>query len=391
MNSKYLRRRYLDRFLKKDLMDKILIISGPRQSGKTTLAKMLFSKHDYLNYYDTENRLYIDNKQWDRRQKYIIFDEFHIKKNWKRWLKALFEKEGIPPGIVVTGSAKLEAFRRTGDSLAGCFFSYRLHPFDLKEVCQFHNTGKKKESKEIILERLLNFGGFPEPYFKSNAVFYNRWRRSHTESILREDIRELQSIQSLTDFQTLLELLKMRVGSCINYESLSRDIGRDGKTIKHWLTILENFYVIFKFLPYYKKINKSLLKQPKYYFYDTGLIKDRGAAFENLVACSLLKENHFLEDCYGETRGLYYLKNKDQREIDFLVTKDHQPVAMIEAKLTDSFLSPHFKIFAKQLPSNIRKIQLVKDLKIETTFPGKYEIRKASHWLSTIDIKNDGS
>ena len=125
------------------------------------------------------------------------------------------------------------------------FFSYRLHPFDLKEIYQFHNTGKKKESKEAILERLLKFGGFPEPYFRSNTVFYNRWRRSHTESILREDIRELQSIQSLTDFQTLLELLKMRVGSCINYESLSRDIGRDGKTVKHWLTIFRKTFMLF--------------------------------------------------------------------------------------------------------------------------------------------------
>ena len=129
MSLKHLQPRYLGRFLKKDIMNKILIISGPRQSGKTTLAKMLFPKYDYLNYYDSESRLQINNKQWDRRQKYIIFDEFHIKKDWKRWLKALFEKEGIPPGIVVTGSAKLEAFRKTGDSLAGCFFSYRLHPF----------------------------------------------------------------------------------------------------------------------------------------------------------------------------------------------------------------------------------------------------------------------
>ena len=385
--SHKLKSRYLDLFLKRDLMDKILIISGPRQSGKTALSTMLYPQHEYFNYYDSDIHLQIKKKQWDRRQKYIIFDEFHVKKNWKRWLKALFEKEGIPPGIVVTGSAKLEAFRKTGDSLAGCFFSYRLHPFDLKEICQFHKPRQRAENKDMILNRLLKFGGFPEPYLRASSAFYNRWRRSHTEAILREDIREMQSLKSITDFQTLLELLKMHVGSCVSYESLSRDLQRDGKTIRNWLTILENFYVIFKVLPYHKKINKSIVKQPKYYFYDTGLIKDKGAAYENLVACSLLKENHFLEDCYGKTCGLYYLRNKEQKEIDFLVTRDQMPAAMIETKWSDSSLSPHFKVFEKQLPSYIQKIQLVKELKKETSFPNGYEMRKASQWLSKIPIQ----
>lgn len=376
--------RYLASYLKKDLKEKILIIAGPRQSGKTMLSKMLSPRHDYLNYYDSENRLRINKKQWDRSQSYIVFDELHIKKRWKHWLKALFEKEGLSPGIVVTGSAKLEALRKTGDSLAGCFFSYRLHPFDLKEICQYHKVGQA--NKEDLLDRLLKFGGFPEPYLKANAIFYNRWQRSHTEAIIREDITELTTLKNSVDLQMLLELLKERVGSCISYESLSRDLERDAKTIKHWLTILENFYIIFKLLPYQKKINKSLKKQPKYYFYDTGLIKDQGAAYENLVACSLLKENHFCEDCYGQRRGLYYLRNKEKREIDFLVTQDNKPISMIEAKWADEDLSPHFKVFAKQLPKGIQKVQLVKKLKRESTFPGGFEIRKASNWLSKMPI-----
>lgn len=373
--------RYLAPFLKKDLKEKILILSGPRQAGKTTLAKMLSPRHDYLNYYAAEERLRIDRGQWDRGMEYVIFDELHVKKDWKKWLKALFEKEGLPPGVVVTGSARLETLRKkTGDSLAGCFFPFRLHPFDLKEI----RSVDKKKNEEDVLDRLLKFGGFPEPYLKGTSAFYNRWQRSHTEAILREDVPEFEKLQNVSDLQTLLELLKNRTGSCINHESLGRDLQRDGKTVKRWLTALENFYVVFKVLPYHKNINKSLRKQAKYYFYDTGLVKEPGAAFENLVACSLLKKNHFREDCYGERRGLYYLRDKSKREVDFLVTKDNHVTAMIEAKWSESELSPHFEVFSKQLPEKIRKVQVVKELKRETTFPNKCEIRKASRWLANL-------
>ena len=174
-------RRYLESYLKKDLSQKILILSGPRQVGKTTLTKMLSSRYEYFNYYVQEDRLRVDNQDWSSERDYIVLDELHIKKEWKKWLKGLYETRGIPPGIVVIGSARLEAYRkRVGDSLACCYFPFRLHPLDLKEIFSFH---KKKQNEEVILDRLLKFGGFPEPYFKGQISFYNRWQRTHIEAL----------------------------------------------------------------------------------------------------------------------------------------------------------------------------------------------------------------
>ena len=375
-----LKPRYLTSFLIKDLNEKILILSGPRQAGKTTLAKMLGPDFDYFNYYNTQHRLSIEAQEWRRQAQYLIFDELHAKSDWKRWLKALYESEGLPPGIVVTGSARLEAFRKTGDSLAGCFFPYRLHPLDVKELCQMQGPALSSQ----YLDALLKFSGFPEPFFKGRSVFYNRWQKTHFEAILREDIQAFHTLKNLNDVQMLIELLRQCVGSCVNYDRLARDIGRDGKTIKSWLSILENFYILFKVLPYSKSVAKSLLKQPKYYFYDTAFVRDKGAAFENLVACSLLKNNHFYEDCWGQRRGLYYLQNKNKNEIDFLLTRDARPTHMIECKWSDGALSSSFDVFSKALPPEVKKIQLVKESVRERSLPNGCQILQAAPWLAQL-------
>ena len=130
----------------------------------------------------------------------------------------------------------------------------------------------------------------------------------------------------------------------------------------------------FKVPPYAKGIAQSLRKKPKYYFYNWALVKNnKGVCFENFVACCLLKENHFREDTKGDTRNLFYLRDKDKHEIDFLLTEDKKPIAMIEAKWRNDNLSPHFKIFSKFF-KKIKKIQLVKDLRKEKTYPDGSEI-----------------
>ena len=154
-------KRYLSKPLIKDLKSKILIITGPRQTGKTTLSKTLHTSFDYLNYDEQEHHKTILEKSWDRKKNYIIFDEIHKKKYWKKWLKGIYDTEGIPPGIVITGSASLDMHRKNGDSLAGRFFHFRLHPFDIKEAVQM-----KICSHTSALERLMQFGGFPEPFLK---------------------------------------------------------------------------------------------------------------------------------------------------------------------------------------------------------------------------------
>ena len=307
-------KRYLEKYILEDLKKKIVLLTGPRQTGKTTLSKMLITGFDYFNYDNSEDRLSLLQKSWDRSKNLIIFDELHKLKNWKSWLKGIYDTEGVPPTIIVTGSAKLDVYRKVGDSLAGRFFQFRLHPLDLKEI----NNILKPENLHAELDKLLNTGGFPEPFLNGRSRFYKRWKKSHLDIIIKQDLIDLENVQQITLIETLIQLLKKQVGSPVSYSSLARDLQCSDKTIKRWLTILENMYVIFRVPPFHKNIARSILKSPKFYFYDTGqVVGDSGAKLENLVACALLKEIHYLEDCHGEEKFLYYLKNKDGREVDF--------------------------------------------------------------------------
>ncbi len=232
-----------------------------------------------------------------------------------------------------------------GDSLTGRFFQHRLHPFDLKEL-------KGQYQSEDIFQRLLYLGGFPEPFISNSQDEASRWRKTHLDIILRQDLADLGSVRNIHGIETLILLLRECVGSGISYSSLARDLEVDPKTVKNWIRILEELYIIFTITPYSTKISRTLLKEPKIYFYDNGqVVGDEGAKFENLVATALLKELHLLEDLKGRTTGLHYLKTKEGKEVDFLITIDRKPVLMIEAKWSDTHLSPHlfyFKDFFNQ-------------------------------------------
>ena len=375
--------RYLEKYIIEDLKEKIVLLTGPRQTGKTTLSKMLMTGFDYFNFDNAEDRLSSLEKSWDRSKDLIIFDELHKLKNWKSWLKGIYDTEGVPPSILVTGSAKLDIYKKVGDSLAGRFFQFRLHPLDLKEIKNILNP----ENLQTELDKLLNTGGFPEPFLNGSPRFYNRWKRSHLDIIIKQDLIDLENVQHITSVETLIQLLKKRVGSPVSYSSLARDLQCSDKTIKRWLTILENMYVIFRVSPFHKNIARSILKSPKFYFYDTGqVIGDPGAKLENLVACALLKEINYLADCYGEEKHLYYLRNKEGREVDFCITNNEDPALMVEVKWRDENVSPNFKIFKKSFPG-VKMLQIVKELKKEKTFPDGIEIRSAHKWLSRLSLK----
>lgn len=374
--------RYLTQAVRNDLARKIILITGPRQSGKTTLSKMLVPDFDYLNFDSPEHRLRVQDRTWDRKKAAVIFDELHKLKNWKSWLKGVYDTEGIPPALVVTGSAKLDTYKKVGDSLAGRFFQFRLHPLDLKEI----NALLPAVSPESALDRLLEIGGFPEPYLDGETTFYKRWKRSHLDIIIRQDLIELENVQQITVIETLIQLLRKRVGSPVSFSSLAQDLQVSDKTVKRWLTLLENMYILFRVTPYHRNIARSLLKSPKFYFYDTGqVIGDRGIRLENATACALLKEIHFREDCLGEEMGLHYLQTKDGNEIDFLVTRDTSPSLMLEVKWADSKRSKNFLLFDRHLGS-IPKVQLVKEPDQETTYPDGTEIRQAHRWLTEMPL-----
>jgi predicted AAA+ superfamily ATPase len=351
-------KRYLEKPIIRDLKEKIVLLSGPRQVGKTTLSRQLLSSHVYLNHDSPRDRNIIYSQEWDRQASLIVFDELHKMKKWKSTIKGIYDTEGIPPMLLVTGSARLDYYRRGGDSLAGRYFSYRLHPLSLNEVCRRGDT-----SAEPALDTLLHLGGFPEPFLRGSADFARRWRRTHTDVIIRQDLLDMERVRDIKSIEILLDLLKTRVASPVSYSSLAGDLQVSPHTVKHWLQILENLYVIFPVRPFHKNIARSLLKEPKYYFYDVGDVDaGLGARLENVVALALLKEIHFLEDNKGIRASLHYLRDKDKNEVDFLVTINGNPVLMVEVKeSTDSFSKSLFH-FHRFVPST-QAIQLVHKLK----------------------------
>jgi len=375
--------RYLEKYILEDLPSKIVLLTGPRQTGKTTLSKMLISNYDYLNFDNPEHRLSLLERSWDRSKKIVIFDELHKLKNWKSWLKGIYDTECFPPSILVTGSAKLDTYKKVGDSLAGRFFQFRLHPLDLKEI----KNKLLPDSLPAALDQLLEISNFPEPFLRGTRRFYNRWKRSHLDIILKQDLLDLENVRQISSIEILIQLLRKRVGSPISYSSLAGDLQCSDKTVKRWLTILENMYVVFRISPFHRNVARSILKAPKFYFYDTGqVLGNEGARLENLVAGALLKEIHFLEDCLGERCELYFLRTKDGREIDFFVTRDDSPLLMLEVKWSDSKPSRNFQAFSKFFP-NTRKIQLVKGLDREKTYPDGTEIRSAHNWLANFSLQ----
>ncbi|MFA6409195.1 MAG: ATP-binding protein [Gammaproteobacteria bacterium] len=371
--------RAITSYIKQDLKKKLVLVTGPRQVGKTTLAKSLCTSYDYFNYDRAEDRLMVKETGWDRKKELVIFDELHKMHHWKRWLKGIYDTEGSTPSLLVTGSAKLNTYKKVGDSLAGRYFQYRLHPLDLKEA-------RAQFSPEEAWKRLWSCSGFPEPFFAGSEIYYRRWRRSHVDVILRQDLVDLNNVRDIQAVETLVELLRKSVGSTVSYANLARDLEKDAKTVKRWLLMLEDLYVIFKVTPYNKKIARSLLKEPKYYFYDSAQIDhDDGAKLENLIATALLKELHLMEDLYGATTKLHFVRTKDGNEIDFLAMINGKPACLLESKWSDESPSKHFSHFANYFPQ-AKKIQLVKEIKREKTFLDGVEVRSVVDWLSNIDF-----
>jgi len=364
--------------IRTDLDQKMVLLSGPRQVGKTTLSKALYpGSSEYFNMDNVEHRLLIQKQAWRRDCDLVIFDELHKVRKWKNWIKGIYDTEGVRPRLLVTGSSRLDIYRKGGDSLAGRFYSYRLHPFSVAEA-------KDEYAADTALKHIMRFGGFPEPFLKGSEEDAKRWRRSHIDRILREDLLDIASVRNLRSMETLVELLRNSVGSTSSYESLSRDLQVSPHTVKQWIGILESLYILFVVTPYHRNIARSLIKQPKIYFYDTGFVKeDEGARFENAVACALLKRLHFLEDTAGEKCALHYMRVKEKREVDFLTVRDGSPEWLIETKLADTE-TVSLKHFSGFFAKGIKPILLVRNLKRDLFLDG-IDVKKASNWLQRLE------
>jgi len=373
-------KRYLENFLLRDLKEKIVFLSGPRQVGKTTLSKQITNSFTYLNYDSSIHRKIIFKGEWARDRDLIVFDEIHKMKKWKSWLKGIYDTEGIPPAMLITGSARLDIYRKGGDSLAGRYNSFRLHPITVKEAVSNLNM-KAEEALSVILK----VGGFPEVFLKKSESYAKRWRRTHIDSIIREDLLDLENVRDIKSIEIMIDLLRDRVGATTSFTSLANDLQVSVPTVKKWLTILENLYVIFPVRPYHKNISRSILKEAKYFLYDTGSVYgDIGAKLENTVANALLRELHFLEDITGSKVSLNYLRDREKNEVDFLAVIDNIPVLLIEVKYSENNFSKSLFRFAKMLPS-AEVFQVVMNLR-ERKSKDRIKMERASEFLNKLSF-----
>ncbi|NDG84331.1 MAG: ATP-binding protein [Proteobacteria bacterium] len=374
--------RRLKKQLKLDLEKKLVMLSGPRQVGKTTLSMSLTKSYEYLNWDRLPDRKKIRAESWDRSKELWIFDEIHKMKNWKQWLKGIVDTER-KNRILVTGSAKLETFKKTGDSMAGRYFEQHLMPLDLKELSDEAGTPRER------FDRLFRLSGFPEPYFSGSETFYRRWRKTHLDVIIREDLPEVEAVRRVSDLEFLVELLSDRVASPVSFNSLREDLQTDDKTVKRWADWLEKCYALFRVTPFSKQLKYSTRKAPKFYFFDYPRVKDSGARLENLVALSIYKEILTRNDVEGEDYRLHYLRDKFHHEIDFLVCQGSKPIAMIEVKTSDAEPSPNFAVFyphLKKLNPSLRQLQLVLELDRPFSTPTGIEVLPLLPWLQGLDL-----
>lgn len=361
----------------KDLDKKMVILVGPRQAGKTWLAKYIaqqFPQSLYLNYDQIQDREIIYQQNWLPTTDLLILDELHKMPGWKNYLKGFYDTKPASLRVLVTGSARLDIFNHLGDSLAGRYFRHRLMPLSLAELQQCN--------MKINIDKLLLRGGFPEPYFAENDIDAARWRLQYLNSLLSTDVFEFEKIQNIKAMQLIFNLLRNRVGSPVSYQSLSEDAGVSPTTVRKYIQILEALYIVFRVTPFAKNIARSLLKEPKIYFFDTALVEGNpGAQLENLTAISLLKHIYAKYDYLAEDYQLHYLRNKEGQEVDFALVSKEEIQQMIEVKVSNHALSP--SLIAYQRKYGYPAIQIVKYCQHETVNQD-IQILKAENFLTSL-------
>jgi hypothetical protein len=308
----------------------------------------------------------------------VVFDELHKMKDWKAWLKGVCDGRLEGQAILVTGSARLETFRQSGESLAGRYFAWRLHPITVKEWVVTSGA-----TPEAALERLLQRGGFPEPFLAAGSIDADRWRQLYLDGVIREDILEFSRIGEIRAMRLFVDMLRTRIGSPLSLASLSRDLQVSPTTLGRYLEILEALHIVFTVRPFHRNIARALLKEPKVYFFDTGLVNgDEGVRFENACATMLLRHAHFLQDSAGRAMSLHYVRDKEGREIDFALCENDEPVGFAECKLSDPAIPPYLSSVAERFPAAGANL-LVRYLR-QPELRGRVSVERAADWLATL-------
>ena len=386
----------------------MVFLAGPRQSGKTTLAHIIsrsFTNTLYFNWDIAEHRArLIENPTFfeaverkDSSTPLIIFDEIHKYKEWKNYLKGVYDQFHEGYQFLVSGSGRLDIYQKGGDSLAGRYYLFHLWPFTVAELGRSNVpienwlTEPLKvslEEKEILREiwsHLSTLSGFPEPYLSGRQTTYRRWTNSYSQQLIREDVRDLTGIKSIGDMELLYILLPSKVGSPISIPSLAGDLRVSYNSVRSWLSVFERFFLIFSISPWTHRIARAIQKERKIYLFDSPKIEEPSPRFENMVALELWRAVISWNDMGYGLFSLHFIKNKEQQEVDFLIAKERKPFLLVEAKLTDTEASSALKKFQRAL--NIPAVQLVEEIDGYRFFSNEGQsilVAPAYQWLSQL-------
>lgn len=345
----------------------MVFLMGPRQVGKTTLARQSSKNWDQNFYFNWDNPserlLFIEGPnaiaaqanldELSEATPILIFDEIHKYGKWKTFLKGFFDKYEKKTKVIVTGSAHLNVYKKGGDSLMGRYFYYRIHPISVGEIASVDVLDSElnqmpKSIPQEDWEALLEFGGFPEPFVQRSKSFSKRLQKMRMDQLFQEDIRDGTRIQEISQMELLAQLLQRQAAQALDYLSLAKKIRVSSDTVRRWIEVLKLFYFCFSIQPWSKNISRSLLKEPKLYLWDWSLVEDEGQRNENFVASHLLKAVHFWTDLGLGDYQLHYIRTKEQQEVDFVVTKDGKPWFLVEVKTKKTAISKQLYRFQKE-------------------------------------------
>ena len=372
--------RYIEKNVSDDLERKMVFVGGPRQTGKTTMAKQLCheagfdTKSRYLNWDAPEDRENILVERFPTGPGYLVLDEIHKYSRWRQVVKGLYDKRGDELQILVTGSARLDYYRRGGDSLQGRYHFFRLFPLTYAELAM---------PAPSTLRDLLVYGGFPEPFMLQSETQSKRWSREYRSRIVREELADLENVRDLGIIEKMVLRLPELVGSPLSINALREDLQVSHQSVSRWIGMLENLYMVFRIYPFGAPRIRAVKKEPKHYHLDWTVVKDTGKRFENLVACHLLKWCFFLQDTEGRDIELRYFRDVDRREVDFVIVEDGNPVHFIECKKSGKNISRPLNYLKVRFPSvQATQVSLENDIDLIT----KEGIRLCSAHLFLSDL-----
>lgn len=382
--------------------NKMAFVSGPRQVGKTTLAQHYqrgFSQSLYLNW-DTlphQKRILTDPAFLEKENRepdqpfLVVLDEIHKYARWKNYLKGTYDQYKDEFQFLVTGSGRLDLFKKGGDSLLGRYFSVLLLPLSLGEFSGqlngfdalklgLNNPPTASQDRRSAYQHLFRFGGFPEPFSRGRIDFYNLWFAERKRLLVREDIRDTSAIRNISLLEHLAHLIPHRVGSPLSINAIREDVGVAFETARDWIALLEQFFYLFRILPYTTRVARALRKETKAYLFDWAEIEDDNIRFENLVALHLFKAVQVWQAQGNKGVSLNFIRDKEKREVDFVLSEQGKPFCLIECKASMKELAPNLIHFQEKLKAPVA-VQLVH----ETGVCQKRRAKGMTQWIISAD------